>query len=115
MPDAFSSPYEANNAKRLPPWLLKHPEWTTLHSIYLARLNPMIPQEVTNWIDSHKGGRHPVYAPGSFEQYAFATTSDCWGQPKGGTSTGNFLIAVCQPTPDRGGTPTIFYDYIPKP
>lgn len=73
------------------------------------------PKEITDWVNSHKGMRTPVHAPGKYKDYSTGRSSPCWGS-HGGITVGGYKIAVCQPSPQRvGDTPVMFYDYIKLP
>lgn len=73
-----------------------------------------IPREVLDWVNSHKGMRTARHEPGQFSAYATADCSACWGQPVGGTRVGNYMVAVCQPSPmSQYEAPMFYYDYKP--
>lgn len=70
------------------------------------------PQEITDWLKSHKGFRTPVHAPGDFKTFATSKTAACWGNPSGGIKVGSYRLAVCQPSPRaKGDAAVMFYDY----
>ncbi len=73
-----------------------------------------IPSIVLNWVNTHKGERHPVFAPGNFATYAESKSSACYKQPLGGIKIGNnYRVAVAQPSPQHVGDKAMFfYDYI---
>lgn len=71
------------------------------------------PEIIRNWVQNHKGWRTAVYIEGAFENYANSRSSACWGQPIGGIKVGEYLVAVCQPSPrNKGDIGCFCYDFV---
>lgn len=66
-----------------------------------------IPQEVKDWVKTHKGSKSDYHAEGMFQQYRDSKSSMCWGN--NGIETKNYFIATCQPSPSFPSYKAFFY------